>query len=125
MNIALHGFEQVLVNAVPQRTKDRKNNVPGVIRYADDLVVLHHDLDTLIELKRPEEARADLHEILEDQGRDVLPQFAALARAMPRARLCRAVANQAFGQSVSRPSLSSSCAFSTRRDKARALKVRH
>ena len=52
MNIALHGFEQALVNAVPQRTKDRKNNVPGVIRYADDLVVLHPDLDTLIELKQ-------------------------------------------------------------------------
>jgi RNA-directed DNA polymerase len=55
MNIALHGFEQTLVNAIPKRTTDRKNNVPGVIRYADDLVILHHDLDTLKELQQTAE----------------------------------------------------------------------
>jgi RNA-directed DNA polymerase len=55
MNIALHGFEQALISATPKRTRDRKNNVPGVIRYADDLVVLHHDLETLQELRRTAE----------------------------------------------------------------------
>jgi RNA-directed DNA polymerase len=49
-NIALHGFEQTLVNAVPKRIAG-KRNVPGVIRYADDFVILHHDLDTLLKLK--------------------------------------------------------------------------
>jgi hypothetical protein len=38
MNIALHGFEQTLVNAVSKRTSDRKSNIPGIVRYADDLV---------------------------------------------------------------------------------------
>lgn len=51
-NIALHGLEQTLVNAVPRRTGDRKSNVPGIIRYADDFVILHHDLDTLHRLKQ-------------------------------------------------------------------------
>ena len=55
MNIALQGVEQVLVNAVPKRTKGRKSNVPGVIRYADDLVILHHDLATLQERKQSAE----------------------------------------------------------------------
>jgi RNA-directed DNA polymerase len=36
-NVALHGLEQELTN-VPRRKR------PKVIRYADDLVVLHHDL---------------------------------------------------------------------------------
>ena len=40
-NIALHGLETLLVKSLPQKQK------PGVIRYADDFVILHHDLDTL------------------------------------------------------------------------------
>jgi len=55
MNVALHGFEQILVNAVPKRTADRKNNIPGIIRYAEDLVILHHDLETLKKLQQTAE----------------------------------------------------------------------
>lgn len=54
MNIALHGFEQALVGSVPKRTA-RKTNSPGVIRYADDLVILHPDLDTLHQLRQTAE----------------------------------------------------------------------
>ena len=55
MNVALHGFEQTLVNTVSKRTSDGKSNIPGIIRYADDLVILHHNLDTLKELKQTAE----------------------------------------------------------------------
>ncbi|HZD57514.1 MAG TPA: group II intron reverse transcriptase/maturase [Anaerolineales bacterium] len=43
-NVALHGLEQHLAE-VCTHTK-----APLVVRYADDLVVLHEDLDTLLEL---------------------------------------------------------------------------
>jgi RNA-directed DNA polymerase len=45
MNIALHGLEEDLVEAYPKRHK------PAVIRFADDVVILHHDLDTLHQVK--------------------------------------------------------------------------
>jgi len=45
-NIALHGFEQALVSST------RKRNAPGVIRYADDFVILHADLQTLLHLQQ-------------------------------------------------------------------------
>ena len=48
--IALHGLEETLVNAVPYASK------PAVIRYADDLVILHEDLDILHQLKARAEA---------------------------------------------------------------------
>jgi RNA-directed DNA polymerase len=44
-NIALHGLEKALVQAVPRKPK------LAVIRYADDLVVLYPDLKVLIQLK--------------------------------------------------------------------------
>ncbi len=44
-NVALHGFETALRQAVPSKSP------PGVIRYADDFVALHHDLDTLLHLQ--------------------------------------------------------------------------
>ena len=44
-NIALHGREETLVNSFP------RDNRPVVIRYADDLVILYHDVDTLRELQ--------------------------------------------------------------------------
>ena len=40
-NVALHGLETALATSQPQRQK------PYVIRYADDLVILHPDLETL------------------------------------------------------------------------------
>jgi RNA-directed DNA polymerase len=44
-NVALHGLEEELTNACSKRNK------PAVIRYADDLVILHPDLETLQMLK--------------------------------------------------------------------------
>lgn len=41
-NVALHGLETELVKSLPHYRR------PQVIRYADDLVVLHPDLDTLV-----------------------------------------------------------------------------
>jgi RNA-directed DNA polymerase len=40
-NVALHGLETAVCRAAPSKAQ------PGVIRYADDVVILHHDLDTL------------------------------------------------------------------------------
>jgi len=45
MNVALHGLEQALVGHYSKRER------PAVIRYADDLVILHHDLTTLKHLQ--------------------------------------------------------------------------
>jgi len=44
-NIALHGLEAALVESLPQSRK------PAIIRYADDFVILHQDLATLLKLK--------------------------------------------------------------------------
>jgi RNA-directed DNA polymerase len=40
-NVALHGLETALCKAAPSKAP------PGVIRFADDFVILHHDLETL------------------------------------------------------------------------------
>jgi RNA-directed DNA polymerase len=45
-NIALHGLESTVVNAFP-RTSHGKAGRPHVVRYADDFVVVHHDLATI------------------------------------------------------------------------------
>jgi RNA-directed DNA polymerase len=50
MNIALHGLEEELLKAYPKRHK------PAVIRFADDVVILHHDLDQLQQVKHQAES---------------------------------------------------------------------
>ena len=45
MNVALHGLEEDILKAYPKRHK------PAVIRFADDVVILHHDLDQLHQIK--------------------------------------------------------------------------
>jgi len=50
MNVALHGLEEDILKAYPERHK------PAVIRFADDVVILHHDLDTLHQIKGQAEA---------------------------------------------------------------------
>ncbi len=45
-NIALHGFETAIHNAAPSRPK------PALIRYADDFVIIHPDLNTLLHLQQ-------------------------------------------------------------------------
>lgn len=49
MNIALHGLEEAILKAYPKRDK------PAVIRFADDLVIVHHDLDQLYQIKQQAE----------------------------------------------------------------------
>lgn len=65
-NIALHGMEQALQQACPQyRQKENGKRVCyqiQLIRYADDLVVLHADLDRLLK------AKAALEEWLKPMG---------------------------------------------------------
>jgi len=53
MNIALHGFEQELRATWPRYQQ------PAIIRFADDLVILHHDLDTLLLIKAQAEQWLD------------------------------------------------------------------
>lgn len=60
-NIALHGLETALVASLPQRSK------PGVIRYADDFVILHEDLATVLAL------RAKTEEWMEGMGLNLKP----------------------------------------------------
>ena len=50
MNVALHGLEEELIKAYPKRHK------PAVIRFADDVVILHHDLEILQQVKTQAEA---------------------------------------------------------------------
>jgi RNA-directed DNA polymerase len=50
MNVALHGLEEELTKAYPKRHK------PAVIRFADDVVILHHDLEMLQQVKTQTEA---------------------------------------------------------------------
>jgi RNA-directed DNA polymerase len=54
-NIALHGLETALRAAVPG-TRQHEGWRPTVIRYADDFVVLHPDLEVIHELRRHAEA---------------------------------------------------------------------
>jgi RNA-directed DNA polymerase len=48
-NVALHGLEKALVELLPKRKK------PSVIRYADDLVVLHPDREAIERLRQEAE----------------------------------------------------------------------
>ena len=54
LNVALHGLEEHLCASVPC-VKDRLSWRPSVIRFADDLLILHRDLETLKQLKQEAE----------------------------------------------------------------------
>lgn len=54
-NVALHGLETAIVSvypARPRRNGRRESWQPTVVRYADDLVVLHRDLTVIEEIKQ-------------------------------------------------------------------------
>jgi RNA-directed DNA polymerase len=53
-NIALHGLEEHLRQSVPRR-KGGLNWQPTVVRYADDALILHRDLETLVVLQEQAE----------------------------------------------------------------------
>jgi RNA-directed DNA polymerase len=48
----MHGLEQSVIAAVPHRKRGAWRSVPKVVRYADDLVILHPDLETLLACKQ-------------------------------------------------------------------------
>ena len=55
-NIALHGLEQVVMDAFPKETvkagkTPEYSYKPKVVRYADDFVVMHHHLDVIVKCK--------------------------------------------------------------------------
>jgi len=52
-NIALHGLEELIAKRFPQKWKGKEiiRRVPAVIRYADDFVVLHDDIEVIKECK--------------------------------------------------------------------------
>ena len=56
-NVALHGLEEAITRAAPRRYR------ATVVRYADDLVILCADLETLIELKVVAEEWLDAMEL--------------------------------------------------------------
>ncbi|NEP48771.1 MAG: group II intron reverse transcriptase/maturase [Moorea sp. SIO3C2] len=53
-NIALHGLEKLIEKEFPVKWKGKKiiRKTPAVIRYADDFVVLHDDVETVKECKK-------------------------------------------------------------------------
>lgn len=50
MNVALHGLETAITTAFPASKGGRRWR-PQVIRYADDLVVFHHDYDAIMQVQ--------------------------------------------------------------------------
>jgi RNA-directed DNA polymerase len=52
-NIALHGIEELITEKFPQKWKGKEiiRRIPAVIRYADDFVVLHDDVEIIKECK--------------------------------------------------------------------------
>jgi RNA-directed DNA polymerase len=70
-NIALHGFEQAIREAFPERIRINGKKVshwkPTVIRYADDFVILHKDRGVI------EEARRVAAEWLHGMGLELKP----------------------------------------------------
>src|SRR6185369_5048454 len=82
-NVALHGMEELLAQRFP--TKSRKCfYAPRVIRYADDLVVLHKDHAVI------EQCQEMLAEWLQNMGLELKPSTSTLkaqvARRIPNIR---------------------------------------
>ena len=52
-NIALHGMEELIKEKFPKKWKGKKiiRSIPTLMRYADDFVVLHEDIETIKECK--------------------------------------------------------------------------
>jgi RNA-directed DNA polymerase len=70
MNVALHGLEEYVAEAFPKtrRTDGKKERwTPAVIRYADDLVVLHRDLEVI------EKSKEVISEWLKGMGLELKP----------------------------------------------------
>lgn len=73
LNIALHGLEQALTEGYPKRASAEK---PKLIRYADDLVVLHSRLEDL------QKAQATVEHWLEPLGLKLSPKKTRLTHTL-------------------------------------------
>ena len=69
-NVALHGLEQAIALSKPQYRR------PALIRYAADLVILHHDLDSL------EQARQEAEQWLAQMGLRLKPSKTHLTHTL-------------------------------------------
>lgn len=75
-NIALHGLETALAAAFPKR------NRPVLIRYADDFVILHEDLETLLT------ARAVVERWLAEMGLTLKPSKTFITHTLHEHEAC-------------------------------------
>ena len=75
-NIALHGMEQRIRDAIPTKSKPFSRTKPQVIRYADDLVILHSELEIVHKCQRV------LEEWLKDMGLELKPSKTRLAHTL-------------------------------------------
>jgi RNA-directed DNA polymerase len=74
-NVALHGMEKLITEKFPTKTH-RKFYAPQVVRYADDLVVLHEDLSVV------QQCRESLAEWLKDIGLELKPSKTRIAHTL-------------------------------------------
>ncbi len=75
-NIALHGMEQRIRDAIPGKSKPFKRYKPNLIRYADDLVILHSELEIILKCQRV------LTEWLKDMGLELKPSKTKIAHTL-------------------------------------------
>jgi RNA-directed DNA polymerase len=73
-NIALHGLETAIRNCLSQRYQTEL----GIIRYADDFVILHKDYEVLMRCKQKAE------EFLKDIGLELRPEKTRIAHTLER-----------------------------------------
>lgn len=66
-NIALHGMEQRIRDAIPGKSKPFERKKPNLIRYADNLVILHSELEIILKCQRV------LTQWLKDMGLELKP----------------------------------------------------
>lgn len=75
-NIALHGMEQRIREAIPEKSKPFRRKKPNLIRYADDLVILHAELEIV------QKCQQVLTEWLSDMGLELKPSKTRLAHTL-------------------------------------------
>lgn len=75
-NIALHGMEQRIRDAIPEKSKPFRRKKPNLIRYADDLVILHAELEII------QKGQQVLTEWLWDMGLELKPSKTRIAHTL-------------------------------------------
>ncbi len=77
-NIALHGLEEAVRTAFYPKLSSPKQRNLGVIRYADDFVILHKDYEVIKRCKQAAEA------FLNDMGLELRPEKTRIAHTLER-----------------------------------------